>query len=513
MPPAAKKDCSVVLFDVKAQALARQTLAKICCTNFFSGSKDLTKLILLNSDVTENRLNAKDGGYDNINEVSKDITTYDPKLVFEMINENNEPGEANWLEGLYVAVKNLEEEFEDIGGIITHQILFITDLATPLGDNNQTLIDKIVRGIKKLNAFLYVVGPEIEVPFTIKSPQHVKLWMKNFKATTDNLTVLQKIISQIDNSVVCDYKMGVHLFFAFKNKIGGQPWQVPLGLGSKIQIPAQTVKVLDMDVKCKLVSTQGAIRNPAWIDAEDETVEVDASDVISGIMRHGKFVQMPENKMFQVENPRSFSVLCFTDSVNVPEYLMRGDGCYRVLPNSTPERNEALNILIDRLAEQKKYVIARRIYNNNFAPKIVVLVPKPDNNPKCFLFTSLPFNENIRVNYRERKLESAPQVDTSDEIYSFLDSLNTESDKSEKKLSLGINMMQNSNSQRLVNKGADKLLEKPMALEDVDIDLLEPPSDVVCEGLKKLWAERTVKEEKAKKEEGGGDDSDNDFDW
>ena len=52
-----------------------------------------------------------------------------------------------------------------------------------------------------------------------------------------------------------------------------------------------------------------------------------------------------------------------------------------------------------------------------------------------------------------------------------------------------------------------------MALEDVDIDLLEPPSDVVCEGLKKLWAERTVKEEKAKKEEGGGDDSDNDFDW
>ena len=137
---------------------------------------------------------------------------------------------------------------------------------------------------------------------------------------------------------------------------------------------------------------------------------------------------------------------------------MRGDGCYRVLPNSTPERNEALNILIDRLAEQKKYVIARRIYNNNFAPKIVVLVPKPDNNPKCFLFTSLPFNENIRVNYRERKLESAPQVDTSDEIYSFLDSLNTESDKSEKKLSLGINMMQNSNSQRLVNKGADKLL-------------------------------------------------------
>ena len=88
MPPAAKKDCSVVLFDVKAQALARQTLAKICCTNFFSGSKDLTKLILLNSDVTENRLNAKDGGYDNINEVSKDITTYDPKLVFEMINES-----------------------------------------------------------------------------------------------------------------------------------------------------------------------------------------------------------------------------------------------------------------------------------------------------------------------------------------------------------------------------------------------------------------------------------------
>lgn len=60
-------------------------------------------------------------------------------------------------------------------------------------------------------------------------------------------------------------------------------------------------------------------KNYGRIDAEDESIEVAKEDVIEGLSRHGKFVRMPDNKMFKVETTRSFSILCFTDSSNVPE--------------------------------------------------------------------------------------------------------------------------------------------------------------------------------------------------
>lgn len=87
MPPASKKDCSVILFDLaaKSRETAIQTLLKICCNNYFGGSKDLTKLILLNSDKTENRLNAVFGAYKNIDEVSEDVTIYHPKILLDYI--------------------------------------------------------------------------------------------------------------------------------------------------------------------------------------------------------------------------------------------------------------------------------------------------------------------------------------------------------------------------------------------------------------------------------------------
>ncbi|XP_068902759.1 X-ray repair cross-complementing protein 5-like [Tenebrio molitor] len=515
MPPASKKDCSIILFDLasKSRERATQALLKICCNNFFIDSKDLTKLILLNSDVTENRLAAHHDGYDHINEIAKDVMVYNPSVILEMI-ENSGTGEANWLEGLQVAVKSLKEEYEDIGGIVTFQLLFITDLVSPLAKYDKSHVDKIVNGINQLDAFFYVVGPDIDVPFPIKSPNHVNLWMKNLQVdeTNQNLTIIKDIISKTKNSVVCDYKMGVHLFFSFRNWGGTQPWQVPLGIGSQIQIPAQTMKILNDTVQCKLVSSQGRFGQTIWIDAEDESIEIPPEDVKSGVMRHEKFIEMPDNKMFQSQTPRSFSILCFTDSANVPEYLMRGGGCYCVLPNGTDEKNEAFNILVDRLAEQNKYVIARRVYNNNYLPKIVALVPKPDHNPKCFYLNSLPFADDVRLGYKERSLDAAPRTEVVTEVYDFLDSINIDSDRSVRTANLGINMMQDSNAQKIINKAADKLFDKYVKLEEVDTDLVEAPTGKTVEGLKNVWAERKLAEVK-KDDDKDDDNSDNDFDW
>jgi NAD(P)H-dependent flavin oxidoreductase YrpB (nitropropane dioxygenase family) len=49
-------------------------------------------------------------------------------------------------------------------------------------------------------------------------------------------------------------------------------------------------------------------------------------------------------------------------------------------------------------------------------------------------------------------------------------------------------------------------------LEEVDTDLLEAPTGRTVEGLKNVWAERTLAEVK-KEEDKDDDNSDNDFDW
>jgi hypothetical protein len=90
-------------------------------------------------------------------------------------------------------------------------------------------------------------------------------------------------------------------------------------------------------------------------------------------------------------------------------------------------------------------------------PKIVALVPKPDHNPKCFYLNSLPFADDVRLGYKERSLDAAPRTEVVTEVYDFLDSINIDSDRSVRTANLGINMMQDSNAQKIINKAADKL--------------------------------------------------------
>lgn len=135
------------------------------------------------------------------------------------------------------------------------------------------------------------------------------------------MVVAKRIVDATTNTVLSDLKVGINLFFSFRNHRGTQPWKVPLTFGSKIEIPVCTVKLYTTDLPFNL-STEKQITN--FILAEDESVSVDRADIVSGIERHGKFVKVDEKEMFKVECPRTFAVVGFTHKKNIPEYYMRG---------------------------------------------------------------------------------------------------------------------------------------------------------------------------------------------
>lgn len=170
--------------------------------------------------------------------------------------------------------------------------------------------------------------------------------------------------------------------------------------------------------------------------------------------------------------------------------------------------DEIFHILIDSLAKQKKYVIARRVYASNFNPKLVVLIPKPQL--KCFYVGTLPFADNLVRNYKEEDVKSAPKSEVLDEVSNFLDSF--EVDYIEQ-FPLGFQMLFDINYQKVSNKGGDKLLGRNLNLDQLDLDYSvigfnnETPA---ADALKQLFI---PKEAQTVEERGGNSSDQEEMDW
>ncbi|KAJ8969107.1 hypothetical protein NQ314_001917 [Rhamnusium bicolor] len=469
MPPASKREFGVILFDInssnKEEALL--TLIKICTYKWLSANKDTYKLILSN---TKDSRNVK--GFSNLYETN--INELDPQPILECV-ENAEAEEGNWLDALQLAIHILKEAFEK-PGIITLQILYITNLDRCSQTLDEGKVGKIIRDLKEYNIYLYIIGPNVKLPYTITSEDDVRDIMKDIKVdeSIHSLAVAKKIIINTDNSVICDFKVGVHLFFSFKNSHGTQPWKVPLSFGTKLEIPVCTVKVYRKDAPFKLSSD---VKNFSTVLVEDESVQLNYEDLVSGIIRHDKFVKVEGNDMFKVDGPRR-------------------DSTFYVLPDhEKPEECcQAIYNLVDVLAEQKKYAIARRVYNANTKPKFFVLVPQPDLEPKCFAMSELPYADEVNNKYKfVVPTASATESKNEDEFTQFFRSMDIWDDNCKVNIPLSPKLMLDWYSNKLVNAVAKQYLHRDLDLNEIDIDdLAETETNEFLDAFKKSWPEKTT---------------------
>ncbi|KAK5637836.1 hypothetical protein RI129_000168 [Pyrocoelia pectoralis] len=177
MPPTSKKNVSVILFDVNCeenfQEAANKCLMNIWSTKWFSGSKDCTKLILLNTAET-NIENSKFSKARHMSEVTS-VISYMPKILHQHLEGKNKR------------------------------------LLTSL--NVFKLIIK--NSLENLNCFLYVLGPKVKVPMHMTSFEDIKEWSKKVEfidGDTPSLAVVKEIVEATTYSVVCDLELGEQLF-------------------------------------------------------------------------------------------------------------------------------------------------------------------------------------------------------------------------------------------------------------------------------------------------------------
>lgn len=110
----------------------------------------------------------------------------------------------------------------------------------------------------------------------------------------------------------------------FKKYHGTQAWQVPISIGSLLNIPAKTSKIYKGAVwKFKDKNYQRRY-NKTYLLKEDKSSEIQLEDLVHGVIRHSKFVKIDSDDMFKSETERQLSLVCFTHTKFVSEPYIGG---------------------------------------------------------------------------------------------------------------------------------------------------------------------------------------------
>ncbi|XP_044758874.1 uncharacterized protein LOC123316727 [Coccinella septempunctata] len=488
MPPQPKRNRCVILYDLNSrnQRQLRRALLKIYSHQYFCSSKDLVNLVLVNSKNTKNRKNQKWGrGYENIYEISQEGHLYDPTFVYDKIEVTN-TNTANWREALCVAIQILKED--ETSRIITHQILYLSDLCT-VSQSDESIID-IVNELNVNSIFLYIIGPEVQFPRAVTNFQELKPLIEHitFNQTNDNLNEAKEMILRCDNAVMADVKMGLQFFFNYKNPNGKQIWTVPLTVGSKIVYDAGTSKLMDKSKGFQLKQKHKIFKSPVFMSTQDSTKEYAVEDVRKGILKHGKFIPLDNNEIFKVKLERMLSLVFVTKIKFIPEYMMKGPACYTV---AAPKESSSIAFysLLIRLNELESCLIVKRVYNRGCVPIYLALLPV--TSKKCFRAVQLPYGSHVPFEWMEQE-PAKDEVFISEPVVNFLQCLTIESKNFSLNCPMTPNILNSSRGRALENRATEKLLQEPnLHLEEVDLDPFSTGIDSeIGRELREIWPSR-----------------------
>ncbi|KAF5277009.1 hypothetical protein FQR65_LT16088 [Abscondita terminalis] len=420
MSPVVKKNTSIILLDVNTtpefRTASKNYLRKVFASKWFSESKDYTKLILINTEKTDNKLHRRFGRAPHICEVTGMIE-FDPRLIDSYLDGEEEVGKGNWLVALAFAIEEIRENYGDDKGAITLQILLISDFSSPVHEFKEKQVHFITTSLNTLGIFLYIVGPQVKVP---KQVSDVRKWMYNVEfisnVNTNQLQIIKKIVENTKNSVVCDLNLGFHLFLNYKNPKSLQMWHVPLTAGKTVAIPSSTTRFLGVVNPPSMKKDELSIPW-TWHLTDDVMVTVAYENVIGGIIKHGQFIPLPYDveKNFKCYGERRFEIIGFTNRNNVSEVHMRGNGSSFVQSSS-----RIFNLLVHCLVKKNLCAIARKVHIKNCKPKLMALLPHVQE--KGFIAVELPYKENISVKVTEEDIQVADTLSVNKE-YDFLTQL------------------------------------------------------------------------------------------
>lgn len=298
MPPPAKRDIGVVLFDLDSpnKESLLKLLLKFSAYRFYpcqALTRDEYELILCNSKETTSLK------YPNVTKT--DITLNKlPETLLELLEciENAEAESGDWLDGLLFALERIKASL-DLKGVITLQIIFLTSLDKS-SVCDQIKVETIIRQLTEHDVYLYIIGPEVEFSGPILDTTNFP--ELSIDSSNSSLVAAKKIVQATEHSTMCNVKLGLDLLWCFRQPKGLQPWKVDLSFGRQMEIGSMTLGVYKKDKPVKLASLSKA--KTYYCLAEDESVKVAYEDIVTGIVLHDRFIKIEDNLMFKEDTVR-----------------------------------------------------------------------------------------------------------------------------------------------------------------------------------------------------------------
>lgn len=173
MPPAAKRNVCLTLFDLKSSNKDHllEGLVKFAAHRFLN-TKDQCCLFLTNCSETSNSKNVE-------NVLRTHIDEFRVNEIFGCINEAKPSTEdpVNLLDILSLAIYYVKQA-RGMPGVISLQIVYFTDLTSQVVKNDDREIAKIIRDLKDNEIYLSIVGPDVAVPTPITNIDDIPKGMK-----------------------------------------------------------------------------------------------------------------------------------------------------------------------------------------------------------------------------------------------------------------------------------------------------------------------------------------------
>lgn len=255
---------------------------------------------------------------------------------------------------------------------------------------------QILDGLKEDNFEVDVIGPDI---FDECAKGDIKL-AQQFVDTTNGATA------------TFEYTMR-YLLFHKKKGVCSRPWNVDLSIGPNIKISVSTyirlrddsvVKSWHKAVKDPVTNTasttEGLLTKKVFVNTENQKALEQDAEPIRGYQYGQRVIPFSDldKSMLYESGEKCLSVYGFTDASSITWQNLTGDGLHYVFGRKGDKKaQEAIRCLVECLHEMSLVAIARRVYNNNNAPKMFALFPVIDaNNYICLSMASICFKEDIK---------------------------------------------------------------------------------------------------------------------
>ncbi|XP_068705465.1 X-ray repair cross-complementing protein 5-like [Montipora foliosa] len=468
---AAAKDAVVIILDVgpsmcqapPGHATSLETSVKainmIVQRKMFANTKDEFGLILFGTEETSNRLNDKEGGYENIS-VVRHLALPDLEML-RFVHSQITPGnvETDFIDAIVVGMDLLREESK---GKFERKIYMFSDVGSPFGNDQ---LEAIIEGLKSLEIQLTLIGPDMygdgsaddnddddDDDANVRRPSTS---VSHRKEKTPQQIAGENCMRQMLEAVDGETYSFCHVlpmlsYFQTRSIKQTTVFRGPLEIGTQLKINVygyNRVREEKLASWKKLSAISQTSPNPDTMEVQmqrsyhlndDDDTEVEKENVAQGY-RYGKTL-VPLTKIdkdsMKLPTERCLSVVCFTPSENVQRYQYIGDNVIAFVPQPGDQHAAlGLSAFINAMYELGTVAIVRYCRAKNAAPKLGFLAPHIKQNYECLLFTALPFSEDIRhfsfasLEVKKTWVPSGEQKDAVDNLITSMDLTNAQHDE------------------------------------------------------------------------------------